>query len=316
MTRFNTKTPGLLFLCMLFMVVSCKSGIKGESSILLKEEARWTRQQIVDDLVLYSWVGHYYEPYDSYQTIRVLALPKKSKTLRLELFDILPEDSLSQAVTIDSSIVAAINGTYFEKGLTRGSSTAYLKINTILIDSVEVDAAHQFGWKHEGALAFTKDQMKIIRGNNQVYGKAKEENIISGSPILIEEGKPVGAHFVKSPTRDLHQLHYENPERHQGVRHPRTAIALTEKEVLLITVDGRSSVAAGMSAKELTEFIQTYFPVQEALNIDGGGSTTMWIATTKVPQVNGVVNYPSDNRKQDHLGQRLLRNALVVKKIN
>ena len=314
MFQFQTKIKGIFFLSIALLMASCQSSLKGQASRLL-EEASWQKTNLVDDLVLYSWVGQYYAPYNSHQTVRVLALPKKSKTLRLEVLDILPADSLSHAVTVDSTIVAAINGTYFEKGLTKGSSTAYLKIDNVLIDSVEVDKTHQFGWKHEGALAFTKDQMRIIRGDNQRYNQVKEANVISGSPILIEKGNPVGIHFVKTPDRDLNKLHYEDPERHQGVRHPRTAIALTKNEVLLIAVDGRSEVAAGMNAKELTEFIRKYFPIEDALNIDGGGSTTMWIDTTQLPHVNGVVNYPSDNKRQDHVGQRQLRNALVIKKI-
>lgn len=315
MYRYQLKKQVLGLICFSFAFVSCKSVLPKESSILLQHDMPWKQERLADDLMLYRLVGQYYEPYEAYQTVHVLALPKKSKSLQLELLDIRPEDSLSQAVTVDPSIVAAINGTYFEKGLTKGNSTAYLKINQVLIDSVEVDKNHQFGWKHEGALAFTKDQMRILRGDNQIYAKAKEENIMSGAPILIEAGKPVGAYFVKTPHRDLTQLHYENPERHQGVRHPRTAVALTEKEVLLITVDGRSTRAEGMSAKELTEFIQKYFPVQEALNIDGGGSTTMWISSDTAAPVHGVINYPSDNRKQDHFGQRQLRNAIVIKKI-
>lgn len=56
------------------------------------------------------------------------------------------------------------------------------------------------------------------------------------------------------------------------VRHPRTAVALTEQnKLLLVTVDGRADLAAGMTAKELTSFINQYFKPQHALNVDGEG---------------------------------------------
>jgi len=48
---------------------------------------------------------------------------------------------------------------------------------------------------------------------------------------------------------------------------------------------------------------------KDALNFDGGGSTTM-VIKGKTP--NGVVNYPSDNRKFDHEGERKVANGLVV----
>lgn len=51
---------------------------------------------------------------------------------------------------------------------------------------------------------------------------------------------------------NLNSLDGEDYRRHQGVRHPRTAVALTEQnKLLLVTVDGRAGLAAGMTAKSL-----------------------------------------------------------------
>ncbi|MBP8067250.1 MAG: phosphodiester glycosidase family protein, partial [Pedobacter sp.] len=40
----------------------------------------------------------------------------------------------------------------------------------------------------------------------------------------------------------------------------------------------------------------------------GGGSTTLW--TEKL----GVINYPSDNKKWDHEGERKVANVVILKK--
>ena len=45
----------------------------------------------------------------------------------------------------------------------------------------------------------------------------------------------------------------------------------------MIVVDGRSDNAAGMIAKELTSFIKKHLNPQWALNMDGGGSSAMYI---------------------------------------
>ena len=109
----------------------------------------------------------------------------------------------------------------------------------------------------------------------------------------------------------ISELHYEHYLKHQGVRHPRTAVAVTkEGRLLLITVDGRNAKALGMSAKELTKFLVRYFNPKGAMNIDGGGSTMMWVKG-QVP--NGIVNYPTDNKKFDHYGQRRVETALFIK---
>lgn len=44
----------------------------------------------------------------------------------------------------------------------------------------------------------------------------------------------------------------------------------------------------------------------EAINLDGGGSSTMYIKEF------GVVNYPSDNGLHDHEGERPVSNAILL----
>lgn len=51
-----------------------------------------------------------------------------------------------------------------------------------------------------------------------------------------------------------------------------------DKDLLLVTIDGRwAGKAEGMSAKEVTLFLKKHFNPQYALNMDGGGSTTMYV---------------------------------------
>ena len=44
----------------------------------------------------------------------------------------------------------------------------------------------------------------------------------------------------------------------------------------------------------------------QAINLDGGGSTTLWTKKT------GVINHPYDNKKFDHEGERTVPNLIVV----
>ena len=83
--------------------------------------------------------------------------------------------------------------------------------------------------------------------------------------------------------------------------HPRTAIAgLHSGKVLLVTVDGRQpGVSAGMSLFALADLLLELGAV-EAINLDGGGSTTMVIR-------DQVVNRPSDQT-----GERPVSDAILV----
>ena len=74
-------------------------------------------------------------------------------------------------------------------------------------------------------------------------------------------------------------------------RHPRTAAGVDARgNLLLVTVDGRSTLSQGATLDELAAIMKRLGAMQ-ALNFDGGGSTTMAVA-------GGVVNAPSDGRER------------------
>jgi exopolysaccharide biosynthesis protein len=63
-----------------------------------------------------------------------------------------------------------------------------------------------------------------------------------------------------------------------------------------------------MSIPELQHLLK-WLGCRDAINLDGGGSTTMYV---KGQPEEGVVNFPSDNKKWDHEGQREVANAIVI----
>ena len=93
-------------------------------------------------------------------------------------------------------------------------------------------------------------------------------------------------------------------------KHPRSAVATTkEGKILLITVDGRfPEQAEGVNIPELAHLIRI-LGGEDALNLDGGGSTTLWLSGASD---DGVVNYPCDNGRFDHAGERKVPNILYL----
>lgn len=85
-------------------------------------------------------------------------------------------------------------------------------------------------------------------------------------------------------------------------RHPRTAVGFNADSTIVyfVTVDGRQpGLSAGMSLYELADFMIS-FGISDAVNLDGGGSTTMVVH-------NHPVNSPSDPG-----GERSVANALLA----
>ena len=294
----------------------------------LKDNERidWKTKEIARGVKWYSFLG-YIDMFMSYQSINVIEvdLNKTEKKLRLAQSYENPSGITVDSMAISFNAIAAINGTYTDNEKANGTEKhiSYYKSNDIEYEDISFPYDHPLSWKNDGCFYITKNEKAgIIRGEKELYENLDAPHIISGSPILIENNIPVGKYFVPykisklmSSSDCVSLLDYENPYRHQGVRHPRTAIGLKdENTVLLVTVDGRDKQAEGMSASELTTLLYDCLGCKDALNLDGGGSTTMWI---KGETENGVVNYPSGGNgiKEKTLSHNVLRkltNAIVI----
>ncbi len=113
-------------------------------------------------------------------------------------------------------------------------------------------------------------------------------HIISGGPYLVKNGEV----FVDMTEQKLQSI---------GGRNPRTAIGYTkDNDLILITADGREGSSVGLTLTELAYFMKSLGCIN-AINLDGGGSTVMY--------VNGsIVNRPPQP------GGIALSNALVISK--
>ena len=118
------------------------------------------------------------------------------------------------------------------------------------------------------------------------------KELVGGLPQIIKDGINI-AH--------LQALKEGANEKFSLTRHPRTAIGYSrdKAKLYLITVDGRQKCSAGMTLNELSEFM-LFLGCYNALNLDGGGSTTLVIN-------DKIINHPSDVT-----GERPVGNALLI----
>lgn len=119
---------------------------------------------------------------------------------------------------------------------------------------------------------------------------SKSEDITNGIPQLIKNGKIE----ITWEQEKAAKAFVEN-------KHPRTAVAkLKDGKFLMVTVDGRQpETSVGMNLQELAEFLLGLGAV-DAMNLDGGGSTTMFLD-------GKIVNKPSDKE-----GERKVSDAILV----
>ncbi len=213
---------------------------------------------------------------------------------------------------------AAVNAAYELEAV-------YVRVDGNTYERVKLEPTHLRFWKHEAAV-FSDGGNRVgivYPGPNPVdaityYDNIEAQNIMASSPMLINDFDPMGERYVdpvyQENTDLLSSLDSEHPQRHQGVRHPRTVYALTEdNDLILLVVDGRwSGKAEGMSAAELTRFLVKHFNPRWAINMDGGGSSTLCVAGRGQDDRN-LVNYPAQNRGRNPMIQRAVTSQVVIR---
>lgn len=113
-------------------------------------------------------------------------------------------------------------------------------------------------------------------------------HIISGGPYLVKDSKV----FVDMTAQKLGAI---------GGKNPRTAIGYTaDNNLIMVAVDGREGSSVGMTLMQLANFMKAA-GCTNAINLDGGGSTVMYVD-------GQVVNKPAFK------GGIAISNALVVSK--
>ncbi|MCY1723349.1 phosphodiester glycosidase family protein [Prolixibacteraceae bacterium Z1-6] len=225
--------------------------------------------------------------FDSRQIISLLIVPNKAlNRFNIEFGYSQTELSTTSSFAKSNNALAAVNGGFFN--MDDGGSVTYFEINDTVINKSR-DPELKWGITDSiinGAIVLTYDNHIIIEPcrSEQFYESSKKElAVLLTGPVLLKNSKETifpDMKFVKN-------------------RHPRTCLCKTEEALVCITIDGRTKEAEGMSLYELQKFLKEIGCI-DAINLDGGGSTTMWIRNRE------VVNHPSGKE------ERKVANVLMI----
>ena len=133
------------------------------------------------------------------------------------------------------------------------------------------------------------EKIKLARRGQTVdmgwsVGWAGVMDVLGGSPVMMDEG----------------QVIIEPCDAYVCKRHPRTGVGVTAGgDILLVTADGRQEGSNGLTIVQFA-FLMKWLGAMEAINLDGGGSTTMVLK-------DKIINVPSDPS-----GERAVSSALLV----
>ena len=189
---------------------------------------------------------------------------------------------------------AAVNAGFFN--VKDGGSATYLKTAGRIVDS---DTAKKWlkNKNMTGSVHIdSKGNLSIANSMPNAFYDSHQEfpDVLVTGPLLLVNKKR-----TELPNTSL-----------VTTKHPRTCAGVINKhKIVLVTLDGRTPEAQGMTLFKLTDLMIS-LGCTDAVNLDGGGSTTLWI---KGKPFNGVVNMPCDNKKFDHEGERAVSDIFIIK---
>ena len=206
-----------------------------------------------------------------------------------------PRRTKTSEMALKHNAVAAVNGSFFD--MDQHFPVCYLRIDSVELgeNTPGKDTVNRKYYQY-GTLCLHGDSVLILKtGSARRWEEALPyPDIMTAGPLLIW-------HDTLQPMRD-DRTFVTN-------RHNRTAVGIREDgTVLLLVADGRHKQAEGLSLTELQQILR-WLGCRDALNLDGGGSTTMFL---NIGDYQGVVNCPSDNGRFDHEGERGVSNAVMV----
>ncbi len=276
----------MLTLCCL---TACSQVVDYSNDSLRVANAEWR----IDSLEGFTLKRYHFgegELFCSAQHLFVIEVPAHSPRRLAFAYDsvLTPVDTLARR----REAFAAINGSFFD--MDKGNPVCYLRIDGQLLGENTPQKNDSVNRKYYQYATLTLGPTRLwVPDSNRTWENILSNgDIMTAGPMLLRKGQYV-------PQRDDRTFVTK--------RHNRTALGLRpDGTTVLLVADGRfKDKAEGLTLPEL-ERVMRWLGCTEAINLDGGGSSTMYIKD------KGVVNYPSDNNRHDHEGQRPVSNAILL----
>ena len=236
--------------------------------------------------------------FDSPQSISIIRYPaRKFKTALI----LSPKEKAgtTSGIAQREGALMAMNGSYFNmKQLT---PCTYFRI----AEEVFSETSSSESFRVNGVIGVKNRRGHIIitscKTDQYEEVTRKWHSALASGPILLEDGEIIVPEITKADENG------KGIDAFYDKRHPRSAMGYDRKgNIYLIVADGRHpGNAEGTSIWE-TALICSFLNLEDAINLDGGGSSALWHCK------EGVLNHPSDNKKFDAEGERKVPNIIGV----
>lgn len=287
-----------ILLSLVAMVMAFAASAQNTDSLTFAN-AKWDVKQIDKGITLkqFHFTGDD-KIFDSHQYVSIVEIDVKRAKGRFALANDQGKITQTSKFAKDSGAIVAINGTFYNMKIPYNCVTYFKKNGVLCYENTE--AMEQ---RDNAAVAITAKGVPFIEAadaenpggvvENQAWPeRIAAPSVVASGPILLVDGEEAC----------LKECSFNSK------RHPRSAMGTKGKKVYLVAVDGRSpEYAQGMTLWEFAD-IMRFIGAEDAINLDGGGSTTLYVAGENE---TGIVNHPSDNKKFDREGERFVVNSIL-----
>lgn len=249
----------------------------------------------IEDILLRYYNFSNKELFNSNQVIFVVDIPASSQYNLQYAHE--PVRTQSSVIAKKHNATIAVNGSFFD--MAKHFPICYLRIDSANIgeNTPGKDPLKRKYYQY-GTLCFNSDSVVILRTDSLRCWEDQlpYPNIMTAGPLLIYQDELQQMRTDRTFVTD---------------RHNRTSIGIRpDKSIVLLVADGRFKEAEGLTLFELQKLMK-WLGCKDALNLDGGGSTTLFVNYNNQSE---IINFPSDNNRFDHAGERKVSNAILITK--
>lgn len=313
-SRKRISNPSIKLIFLLAACCAPQTILRAQTDSAAVAHAKWEVIQVARKIVLmhYQFDSSLFHSNQNISILEVKLNHKNRVDLGYDPKKLKPTHELAN----EKNAIAAINGTFFN--MKEGGSEDYIRSDGKAINETVPRAKGDRSFHQQAAIIMDHNKVRIVRWDSSAHWEdhLRGEDVMVSGPLLIYHGQMIDWPLKKG--------FFD--------RNPRSVLGIRKKKLYLVAVDGRNDRAAGMTIDELT-MLMHWLKMDDAINLDGGGSTTLWV---KNYPYGGVVNHPSDNhqwlhsdaykpgmdldnlpadaKKWDHTGERPVANAILIER--
>lgn len=258
--------------------------------------AQWSVDTVCNGLVLKTLHFTENEIFNSNQFMCVLEVTPESSVKLAFAHE--PKRTATSVMARKHGAIAAVNASFFD--MKYHNPICYLRISGRQVGEntpQKSDTLNRKYYQYATMALYNGYPKFVIPDSNRHWEESFDKDckdVMTAGPMLVVDNQRVGQRQDRTFVTD---------------RHNRTAIGVkADSTILIFTVDGRMKQSAGMTLDELSQTMM-WLGCTVAMNLDGGGSTTCYV---RGRGENGMVNYPTDNARFDHKGERKVSSIVMV----